>query len=109
VVGGRLRQLADRVQVLCITHLPQIAAYGTSHYSISKSVRGGRTVTTVSRISGAERELELARMIAGAEPSASVRQGAREMLAARAAAVVGGGAKANQRRKAKAKAWPESI
>ena len=109
VVGGRLRQLADRVQVLCITHLPQIAAYGASHYSISKTVRAGRTVTSVARISGAERELELARMIAGAEPSASVRQGAREMLAARAAAAAGNGAKANQRRKAKAKAWPEST
>ena len=109
VVGGRLRQLADRVQVLCITHLPQIAAYGASHYSISKSVRAGRTVTSVSRISGPERELELARMIAGAEPSPSVRQGAREMLAARAAGAGESGAKANQRRKAKAKPWPESI
>ncbi|HZB26019.1 MAG TPA: DNA repair protein RecN [Vicinamibacterales bacterium] len=109
VVGGRLRHLAERVQVLCITHLPQIAAYGASHYSISKAVRAGRTVTSVARISGAERELELARMIAGAEPSPSVLQGAREMLAARTAMAVGNGAKANQRRKAKAKAWPESI
>ena len=109
VVGARLRELAERVQVLCITHLPQIAAYGTSHYSITKAVRGGRTVTSVSRIAGPERELELARMIAGAEPSASVRQGAREMLATRSGSASGGGAKANQRRKAKAKPWPESI
>ena len=43
VVGGRLQRLGERFQVLCITHLPQIAAYGATHYRIVKSVRGGRT------------------------------------------------------------------
>jgi DNA repair protein RecN (Recombination protein N) len=84
VVGGRLQRLAGRFQVLCITHLPQIAAHGGTHYVISKSVRQGRTLTHVARASGTEREEELARMIAGSDPTAAVRASAREMLSARA-------------------------
>ena len=86
VVGARLQRLARRCQVLCITHLPQIAAYGTTHYRIVKSVRGGRTVTQVERIDGREREQELARMIGGAAISPAVLTSAREMLASRAQA-----------------------
>lgn len=86
VVGNRLQRLAHRFQVLCITHLPQIAAYGGTHYRIEKSVRGGRTITGVARLQGIEREEELARMIAGSGTSASVLASAREMLAARMAA-----------------------
>ena len=93
VVGGRLRLLGERFQVLCITHLPQIAAYGATHYRIAKSVKGGRTSTGVARIDGAERETEIARMMGGADISASVLAGAREMIEA----------KANTKRKAKAK------
>jgi DNA repair protein RecN (Recombination protein N) len=88
VVGARLQRLAGRFQVLCITHLPQIAAYGGTHYRISKSVRAGRTVTEVARVSGAEREDELARMIGGAAISPAVRASAREMLESR---IAGGG------------------
>jgi DNA repair protein RecN (Recombination protein N) len=84
VVGRRLRGLANRFQVLCITHLPQIAAYGQGHVRIVKSVRRDRTTTEVASLSGPEREQELARMIGGAEVSAAVRASAREMLAARA-------------------------
>jgi len=80
VVGGRLRALGNHFQVLCITHLPQIAACGTTHYQIAKSIKASRTVTEVRRLSAQEREEELARMIAGAEVSASVRASAREML-----------------------------
>ncbi len=80
VVGARLKELGGRFQVLCITHLPQIAAYGTTQYRIAKSVKGARTVTDVKMLSVREREEELARMIAGAEVSASVRASAREML-----------------------------
>jgi DNA repair protein RecN (Recombination protein N) len=80
VVGARLRSLGERFQVLCITHLPQIAAYGTTHFRIAKEVRDGRTSTSVARLSIRQREEELARMIAGAEVSASVRASAREML-----------------------------
>ena len=84
VVGARLQRLGSRFQVLCITHLPQIAACGTTHYHISKSVRAGRTVTDVARITGAGREEEIARMIGGAAMTAAVRESAREMLALRA-------------------------
>jgi DNA repair protein RecN (Recombination protein N) len=80
IVGSRLRTLGSHFQVLCITHLPQIAAYGGTHYGIAKTVKNGRTVTEVSRLSVREREDELARMIAGAQVSASVRASAREML-----------------------------
>jgi DNA repair protein RecN (Recombination protein N) len=83
VVGARLLRLARRFQVLCITHLPQIAAYGTSHYRIEKIVRGGRTITEVAAVAGPERELEIARMIGGADVSAAVKASAREMLATR--------------------------
>jgi DNA repair protein RecN (Recombination protein N) len=80
VVGARLRALGRDFQVLCITHLPQIAAYGTAHFHIAKGVRGERTVTDVRRLAVRDREEELARMIAGVEVSASVRASAREML-----------------------------
>jgi DNA repair protein RecN (Recombination protein N) len=93
VVGGRLRLLGERFQVLCITHLPQIAVYGSTHYRIAKSIKAGRTLTGVSRIDGPERETEIARMMGGADVSASVLAGAREMIEA----------KANIKRKAKAK------
>ena len=93
VVGARLRRLADRFQVLCITHLPQIAAYGTSHFRIEKAVKSGRTSTSVTRVDGVERETEIARMMGGVDVSAAVLAGAREMIEA----------KANTRRKAKAK------
>ena len=97
VVGARLRLLADRFQVLCITHLPQIAAYGMTHYRIEKSVKSGRTSTAVTRLDGVNRETEIARMMGGADVSAAVLAGAREMIEA----------KANIKRKAKAKPAPE--
>jgi DNA repair protein RecN (Recombination protein N) len=83
VVGARLQRLGDTYQVLCITHLPQIAAYAQTHYRIVKSVRGGRTVTDVARVNGADREEELARMIGGADVSPAVMASARDMLASR--------------------------
>jgi DNA repair protein RecN (Recombination protein N) len=83
VVGSRLQRLGERFQVLCITHLPQIAAHGSTHFRITKRVRAGRTVTEVARLDGVEREQELARMIAGSDTSANVMASAREMLQAR--------------------------
>jgi len=82
-VGARLQALGRRYQVVCITHLPQIAARAGTHFQIAKQVRGGRTLTTVSRLDDAGRELELGRMIAGAEVSAQVLASAREMLTLR--------------------------
>jgi DNA repair protein RecN (Recombination protein N) len=101
VVGARLGDLGSRFQVLCITHLPQIAAQGTSHFRIEKSIRRGRTVTSVDRLEGDDRIQEVARMIGGAAVTATVLASARELLSG-----------AGERRKAKAKAkvqWPRST
>jgi DNA repair protein RecN (Recombination protein N) len=86
VVGSRLARLAERFQVLCITHLPQIAAHGGSHFAIAKAVKSGRTVTHVTQLDPREREDELARMIGGSEISVAVRAGARDLLASRGGA-----------------------
>jgi DNA repair protein RecN (Recombination protein N) len=84
VVGTRLRTLGERFQVLCITHLPQIAAQATTHFRIEKNVRGGRTVTSVDRLSEAARVDEIARMIGGTVVTDHVRATARELLAGKA-------------------------
>jgi DNA repair protein RecN (Recombination protein N) len=80
VVGNRLQTLARTFQVLCITHLPQIAAYGGTHFCITKSVKQGRTLTRVERLTNTARHDELARMIGGSDVSATVKASAREML-----------------------------
>jgi DNA repair protein RecN (Recombination protein N) len=82
-VGQRLQRLGARYQVLCITHLPQIAAHGATHFTIAKTVRGDRTVTEVRRLDGPAREEELARMIGGAAVTAHVHASARDLLASR--------------------------
>jgi len=80
VVGTRLRALGDRFQVLCITHLPQIAARATTHFQIDKAVKGSRTVTSVSRLDHGGRREELARMLGGASVTDVVRESAQELL-----------------------------
>jgi DNA repair protein RecN (Recombination protein N) len=80
VVGSKLRALGRSFQVLCITHLPQIAAYGGRQLRIVKEVRAGRTITRVDVLDGPGRVEELARMIGGVEVSATARESAREML-----------------------------
>ena len=82
VVGLRLQELGRRFQVLCITHLPQIAARGDVQFLIEKSIRGSRTVTKVERLDDGGRVDEIGRMIAGAVLSDPVRESARELLAA---------------------------
>ncbi len=82
VVGARLRDLGDEFQVLCITHLAQIAARATTHFHIDKRVRGTRTITSVSNLDAAGRVDEIARMIGGAHVTESARTTARDMLAA---------------------------
>lgn len=82
-VGARLQALARRHQVICITHLPQVAARAGTHFHIAKQVKGDRTMTTLTRLDAAGREREIARMIAGAEVSAQVLSSARELLATR--------------------------
>jgi DNA repair protein RecN (Recombination protein N) len=81
VVGARLRTLGAQVQVLCITHLPQIAARAATQFRIDKSVRGGRTLTSVERLDADGRVEEIARMMAGGVVTDAVRQSARDLLA----------------------------
>ncbi|MBO4902317.1 MAG: DNA repair protein RecN [Lachnospiraceae bacterium] len=79
-VSEKLSDLAKIHQVICVTHLPQIASMADVHYEISKSVNDGRTVTEVKRLEGNERERELARMLSGAQLTDAVMQNAREMI-----------------------------
>ena len=80
VVGKKLRAIGESFQVLCITHLPQIAAAGHAHFHISKRVVNGRTHTEVVRLDESQRVEELARMIGGAAPTDAARAAARELL-----------------------------
>lgn len=86
VVGLKLWELAHRGghQVLCVTHLPQIAGYADAHYHVAKVVAGERTQTGVSQLAGEARVEELAQMLGA--PSDSTRQSAREILSHAAAA-----------------------
>lgn len=81
-VGARLSRLARTHQVICITHLPQIACYGHSHFRVRKLSRSGRQVTTIERLDDEQRIEELARMTAGAAVSRASLAHARELLAA---------------------------
>ncbi|MBU1749446.1 MAG: DNA repair protein RecN [Chloroflexi bacterium] len=80
VIGEKLSQLTGAHQVLCVTHLPQIAAYADTHYAIVKSVSDGRTVTRVQPLAGRERLTELAVMLGGAPASEVSRRDAQAML-----------------------------
>ena len=82
-VGRVLAELATRHQVLCITHLPQIAALADAHFRVEKVRRGGRTRTQVERIEGPARVEEVARMAGGEKVTEATRRHARELLRAR--------------------------
>jgi DNA repair protein RecN (Recombination protein N) len=80
LVGQKLREVAARTQVLCVTHLARIACRADTHYHVIKQVRAGRTLTRVARLEGEERVVEVARMLSGEATSASLAH-ARELLA----------------------------
>jgi DNA repair protein RecN (Recombination protein N) len=86
VVGQKLRALGSAFQVLCITHLPQIAACADTHFAIEKRVERGRTRTSVVRLDAEGRVEELGRMLGGATVTDGLRASAREMLLNQAAA-----------------------
>jgi len=79
-VGKKLKGLARSNQVLCVTHLPQIATFADHHYLIEKRDSGGRTRTTVLLIAGKERTEEIARMLSGAKLTDTSRKHAEQML-----------------------------
>ncbi len=88
-VGRRLRDLASHHQVLCITHLPQIAAFAHHHYRVTKERRGQRTLIRTELLPGSARAEELARMIAGETVADTALQHARELLRAASQAAPG--------------------
>ena len=80
VVGRKLAALARHHQIICITHLPQIAKFGDHHFSISKHVSEGRTKTSINCLSDSERINEIARMLGGEKMTKATLDHAREML-----------------------------
>ena len=81
-VGKKLKSLARSNQVLCVTHLPQIASFADHHYVIEKKERNGRTRTTIRPVSGEERTEEVARMLSGAKLTDTSRKHAEQMIKA---------------------------
>jgi DNA repair protein RecN (Recombination protein N) len=83
-VGERLRRLSRHRQIICVTHLPMIAALASHHVRVTKRPAGGRTVAGLDVVEGRERIDELARMLAGDQATETTRRQAREMLASEA-------------------------
>jgi len=81
-VGERLKQVARGLQVLCITHLPQVAAFGDAHYRVEKMEDGGRTFTALVALKGETRVLEMARMLGGSQVTDRTLEHARELISA---------------------------
>jgi len=84
-VGRKLSDLAEFHQVICITHLPQIACFADTHYRLVKETVSGRAVTTVDRVEGEARVAELAAMLGAASAGVVMTQGAGELIAQAAA------------------------
>ena len=80
IVGQKLRALGAKRQVLCVTHLPQVAAQGHAHYRVSKAEHDGVTQSAVQALDAKAREEELARMLGGVEVSKEARAAARRLL-----------------------------
>lgn len=83
-VGKKLKALSRANQVLCVTHLPQIATFGDQHYVIEKKEAGGRTKTSIRPVTGDERTEEVARMLSGAKLTETSRKHAEQMIKANA-------------------------
>jgi DNA repair protein RecN (Recombination protein N) len=81
-VGKKLKSLSRSNQVLCVTHLPQIATFGDHHYVIEKKESGGRTRTSIHEVTGEERTEEVARMLSGAKLTETSRKHAEQMIKA---------------------------
>jgi DNA repair protein RecN (Recombination protein N) len=80
LVGEKLKRVAAAQQVLCITHMPQVAAFADHHYRVEKRVESGRTSTQVVALDGGERVSEMARMLGGMKITETTLEHAREMI-----------------------------
>jgi DNA repair protein RecN (Recombination protein N) len=81
-VGERLRELGGERQVICITHLPQVACLADTHFRISKRVACGETIASVERLAGEDLVAEVCRMLGADLADAAASRHARELLAA---------------------------
>jgi len=79
-IGSKLTTVAGNHQVLCITHLPQVAIHGTTHFVVAKHVEEGRTLTTIRKVNDDERAEEVARMLGGKDLTSVTLRHARELL-----------------------------
>ena len=79
-LGRLMRSMASRHQVLCITHLPQIASKGDKHFYVFKDNSTSKTISTIKELDHENRIAEIAQMIGGAQPSSHAIEGAKEML-----------------------------
>ena len=79
-VGKRLKELGQAHQVLCVTHLPQVAAEGHQHWKVAKHSQDNVTISSMQILSRQERVEEIARMLGGAEITDTTRRHARELL-----------------------------
>jgi DNA repair protein RecN (Recombination protein N) len=82
IIGTMMRRLGESRQVLCVTHLPQVAAKAHRHFAVSKARHAGRTVSRIAPLERAARVEEIARMLGGMEITMTTRKHARELLAA---------------------------
>ena len=82
IVGNLLKRLGQRYQVLCVTHLPQVAAQADHQWQVSKEAHGGKTLSNIRVLNGEERIEEIARMLGGAKITDTTRKHAAEMLGA---------------------------
>ncbi len=80
IIGRKLKALATNHQVICVTHLPQIACFAEQHFFVEKVERGGRTITLARRLEESERVAELARMLGGARVTDTALKHGRELL-----------------------------
>jgi DNA repair protein RecN (Recombination protein N) len=80
IIGRKIRRVAEHRQVLCITHLPQIAVFAQHHFKVEKVERADRTLSRVRRLDGKEQWEEIARMLGGLKITAKTRAAARELL-----------------------------
>ena len=79
-VGEKISRLGERLQVLCVTHLPQVAAFADRHYRVAKLDREGRTVTHLERLEESARVAEMARMLGGSQVGERTLEHARELI-----------------------------
>ncbi len=79
-LGNRMKEIAQRHQVIAISHLPQIASKADAHFFVFKDNSSSRTITSIKKLNNEERVAEIAQMIGGANPSVKVMENAREML-----------------------------